>query len=106
MEFPHLPERPDNEPWSANVHAAFDILWQAHRESTEILQVTNADPTRLVIHIDIIVKDIIPLLVSLESSMEQEGLPQEWIEEASQSMLSNYTAMKEQVKTQKTRASI
>lgn len=101
MEFPRLPERPNDEPWSANVLAAFDILWQAHRESTEILQVNNVDPTRLSIHIDIIVKDVIPLLVGVESSMEEEGITQEWIEDASRCMLENYNKLKERVKNTK-----
>ncbi len=98
MAFPLLPNRPEDEPWSANVLHAFDLLWTAHQKSNEILQLSTADPMRLQIHIYIIIKDVIPILQALESSQEEEEIPEEWIREASITMLTNYDKLKDRVK--------
>lgn len=95
MELPPLPQRPDDEPYSANVKLSFDILNDAHRSCSNILRLQHPDITRININIDIIIKDVVVVLEALEESAEFEGIPLEWVQQVSECMLQLYEGLKE-----------
>lgn len=84
MEFPPLPQPHDNmAAWSPNVQNAYRELSTSYAQGRRLLGQQDIDPLRYQIHIDIILRDLVPILEAIEQNAANEGLPIEWIHAAS-----------------------
>jgi len=78
QHFPDFPNRQINHPWSPNVIEAHRILSDTYNHVTTILQHEDAEPIRLLIHVETIKRQIFPILSALEDEDEVQ-LDQDWV---------------------------
>ncbi|KAK6983899.1 hypothetical protein R3P38DRAFT_3333454 [Favolaschia claudopus] len=70
---PPLPE-PENEPWSPNVHAAYELMLGTFRSASSVLS-QDADAKRLEFHAQHATKE----LKAFEAHAEEEHIPMPWV---------------------------
>lgn len=87
MAFPPLPRREGNVSWSPQVSHVAQILSDVHRMATNMLTLGNFDIHRLEYHQEAVIKDAFPLLMALEAVEQEEGIPSNWIQEATTSLV-------------------
>ena len=78
QDFPDLPNRQINHPWSPNVIEAHRILSDTYNHVTTILHQEDAEPIRLHIHVETIERRIFLILSALEDEDEMR-LDQDWV---------------------------
>lgn len=76
---PLLLEAPENNPWSANVHLAYQVLIDMSTHANRALRQGESDPMRIKFHLETILGTAIPILQALEASAADEGIPTEWL---------------------------
>ncbi|KAK6996202.1 hypothetical protein R3P38DRAFT_3287888 [Favolaschia claudopus] len=74
---PPLPE-PENEPWSSNVHAAYELMSGTFRSASSVLS-QDADAKRLEFHAQHATKELFPILKAFEAHAEEEHIPISWV---------------------------
>ena len=84
-DLPALPPSPANNMRSLNVHNAYTVLADMHKHALQALrQELDAPQARL--HIETLTQQAFPILVALEGSAVDEGLPTPWIQECAVAM--------------------
>jgi hypothetical protein len=84
-DLPPLPAAPENQAWSPNVHNAYTVMADIHKHALQSLR-RELDAPRARIHIDSMADHAIPILIALEGSADDEGLPTSWIQECAVAM--------------------
>lgn len=79
MSLPPLPVT--DTPLSSNVYNVANVLQDMYRTANAVLSHARPDVHRLQFHQDILVNDALPLLLALEESADDEGLPRLWLED-------------------------
>ncbi|KAK7015428.1 hypothetical protein R3P38DRAFT_3321660 [Favolaschia claudopus] len=74
---PPLPE-PENEPWSPNVHAAYELMSGTFRSASSVLS-QDADAKRLEFHAQHATKELFPILKAFEAHAEDKHIPISWV---------------------------
>lgn len=75
---PSLPVHPVNAPWSSNLYHAHQIISDIYRSASDVL-LQEADAIRLKLHTERLTSDVIPILLELERTTRNEGLPIDWL---------------------------
>jgi hypothetical protein len=83
---PPLPYREENLPWSSNVNNAYQILTDMYRHANHVLLQDDSDIPRIKYHKETLTNDSIPILLALEASAEEEGLPTTWLHLCAESL--------------------
>lgn len=83
-----LPSRVDSLPWSSNVQSAYQKVSSAYERAYHLLHESDplADPLRLSMHVEQLVREIHPILLALASVVDVEHLPQRWLKTTVESM--------------------
>src|ERR1700749_4994617 len=84
-DLPPLPAAPENQAWSPNVHNAYTVMADIFKHALQALR-QELDAPRARIHIDSMANHAIPILLALEGSANDEGLPISWIQECAVAM--------------------
>jgi hypothetical protein len=71
-----------NQPWSSNVYHAFNILSDIFRTAKNVLSQENYDLHQIRHRTETIANDALPLLLTLEATAQEEGLPVSWVYDA------------------------
>lgn len=85
-DLPPLPLCSDeNDSWSPNVQNAYTIMADMHRHALNALR-QELDAPRARIHVETLSQQAIPILLALENSAEDEGLPHSWLQDCAVAM--------------------
>lgn len=88
MSFPALPPLPEDlAAWSANVLNAHCELSTSYTQANHLLGQHDINPLHYQIHIDIILRDLVPLLDAMERNAGLENLPLDWVHNAAHCMV-------------------
>lgn len=82
---PALPFTAANGVWSPNVHNAYTVMADIHKHTLQALQ-QELDAPRIRIHIETLTEHAVPILLALEESVKDEGIPTPWLQECALSM--------------------
>ncbi|KAI0093418.1 hypothetical protein BDY19DRAFT_990060 [Irpex rosettiformis] len=74
-----LPDREDGHAWAANIQQACYVIQTTYAQSIQLLRQSDLDPIRLKVHLDTLIDDVCPLLLSLAEVAETEVIPEDWI---------------------------
>jgi hypothetical protein len=79
-ELPALPPVTEGHAWSPNIQNAYTVLADIYNHALCALR-QELDSPRARIHIETLTQHAIPILLALEGSADDEGLPEPWIQE-------------------------
>ncbi|KAG6819028.1 hypothetical protein H0H93_016122 [Arthromyces matolae] len=79
MPLSMLPAHPTAS-WSPAIYQAYEILGNSYNHASQIL-LQEAEASRLKYHAETMTSDLVPILLSLEQSATDEGLPLAWVQE-------------------------
>lgn len=95
---PHLPPRDNNTPWSGNVQQSFQLLGDAFRRGHAVLALQNADPLQYHLCIELITRDMVPILRAMEENAAVEGLSAVWVNAVTRRFVTLLLDLKDSVK--------
>lgn len=98
MSLPALPTRRD--PWSPSVRNAFSRISGVYNTASAYLDAASFDSHRLEGYLTAIVTDIFPVVLLLEESSAQEGIPSTWLESIANKFTELYGILTETLRTQ------
>ena len=76
---PSLPVRHNLVAWSPNIQNAYQKVITTYDKVYQLLRQSDLDPLRLSLHVDILVREIHPILLALASIIDAQQIPRPWL---------------------------
>lgn len=97
MTLPTLPA--SDNPWSPSVRNAFQRINAVYSTASAYLEAASFYPHRLEGYLNAIATDVFPVLLLLEESADQEGIPQTWLSDVSNKFVEIYSLLAESLES-------
>ena len=100
MPLPALPSRRTDTPWSPSALNAYARINEIYNTASAYLEAASFDSHRLEGYLTAIVTDVFPIVLLLEESLVQEGIPTDWLELVANRFTELYRILTETVQSE------